>query len=88
LEVPACATTSLKELRPEQRATVKRVRDYDPELLRYLHEHGIVPGVCFTLLDYRPYDGNSTLLVDGHDQPLVLGPRITRQIFVEKERNE
>ena len=88
LEMPPCATTSLKELRPEQRATVKRVRDYDPELLRYLHEHGIVPGAHFTLLDYRPYDGNSTLLVDGHDGPLVLGPRITRQIFVEKGRNE
>jgi DtxR family Mn-dependent transcriptional regulator len=83
LEMPACATTSLKSLRGEQRAIVKRVRDYDPELLRYLREQGIVPGAWFTLLEYRPYDGNSTLLVDGHDEPLVLGPSITRQIFVQ-----
>lgn len=86
LEMPPHATTSLKTLRLRQRAIVKRVRDYDPELLRYLRDHGIVPGVHFTLLEYSHFDGNSTLLVDGHEEPLVLGARITRQIFVEKEQ--
>ena len=45
LRMPSHATTRLSELRAGQRATIERVRDSDPELLRYLSERGVVPGV-------------------------------------------
>ncbi|MGV0395909.1 FeoA family protein, partial [Corynebacterium uberis] len=34
--------------------TVIRIRDQDPDLLRYLDANGVRPGVSITLLD-RPY---------------------------------
>jgi DtxR family Mn-dependent transcriptional regulator len=85
LEIPTHATLSLRDLRPEQRATIQRVRDTDPELLRYLSDRGIVPQAGFTVVDYSLFDGNLTLMVDGQEEAVVLGPRITRQIFVERE---
>ncbi len=85
LEIPTHATLCLSHLRPDERGTIQRVRDTDPELLRYLSEQGIVPQANFTVTGYTPFDGNITLLVDGCDNPVVLGTRITQQIFVDKE---
>lgn len=77
------ATTLLSELRAGQKATVQRVRDTDPELLRYLSERGLIPKARVKILDYSPFDENLSLQVSGQDQPIVLGPRITQLIFVE-----
>ena len=83
LEMPTQATTRLKDLDPGQKAIIKRVRDTDPELLRYLSERGIRPGVHITVLDYSPFDDNLCLQVEGQSENIVLGTRVTRQIFVE-----
>ncbi len=85
LEIPTHATLCLSHLRPEERGTIQRVRDTDPELLRYLSDHGIVPGANFKVTGFTPFDGNLTLLINGRTKPVVLGMRITQQIFVEKE---
>jgi len=83
LKMPTHATLCLQDLRPNQSGTIQRVRDTDAELLRYLHSHGVVPQAGFTVLAYEPFDGNLTLQIEGRPTPVVLGPRITRQIFVE-----
>jgi len=83
LEMPLQATTRLSELRPGQHAIVKRVRDTDPELLRYLSERHIIPGACVDIMAYSTFDDNLTLMVENRSIPEVLGIRITRQIFVE-----
>jgi DtxR family Mn-dependent transcriptional regulator len=83
LEMPMQATTRLSELQPGQQAIIKRVRDTDPELLRYLSERSIIPGACVDILAYSTFDDNLTLLVQDRSVPEVLGIRITRQIFVE-----
>ena len=84
LEIPTHATLCLSHLRPEERGTIQRVRDTDPDLLRYLSDHGIVPQASFSVTGYTPFDGNLTLMIEGSDKPVVLGTRITQQIFVEK----
>jgi len=84
LEIPTHATLCLSHLRPDERGTIQRVRDTDPDLLRYLSENDIIPGASFSITGYTPFDGNLTLLVNGGDKPIVLGTRITQQIFVEK----
>ncbi len=85
LEMPSHATLCLAHLRPDERGSIQRVRDTDPELLRYLGGHGIVPQASFTVMGYTPFDGNLTLRVNGQEEPVVLGTRITQQIFVERE---
>lgn len=86
LEMPSHAKLSLREMRPEQQGTIQRVRDTDPDLLRYLSENGVVPRARFKVLEYTPFDGNLTIQVSPQAEPIVLGPRITRQIFVERDQ--
>lgn len=82
LLMPPVTTTSLGELLPGQQATIQRVRDTDPELLRYLAQRGLVPGVQVTLLDCSPFDGNLSLQIAGQGPAIVIGPRVAGQIFI------
>jgi len=83
LSLPHTSPTSLGDLRPGQKAVITRVRDTDSELLRYLNQRGIVPGSEISVKDYSEFDGNIHLQVKGKQDTIVLGPRITVQIFVE-----
>lgn len=83
LRLPSSTTLTLAQLRPPQHATIQRVRDADPELLRYLSELGLIPEVRLTVLGYSPFDNNLRVLVEGQDTPIVLGEKITSQVFVE-----
>jgi Fe2+ transport system protein FeoA len=62
---------------------VQRVRDSDPELLRYLSEMGIKPEAQLKILDFSPFDNNLQVQIEGAGEPVVLGPRVTSQVFVE-----
>ncbi|MBN1669083.1 MAG: metal-dependent transcriptional regulator [Anaerolineales bacterium] len=83
LQMPVDATLSLSRLQPGQLACIQRVRDSDPELLRYLAERGVRPGELFTVLERSPFDDNLTLQLAEQAETIVLGASITRQIFVE-----
>lgn len=83
LRLPVDSTLRLNELRTGQQAVVQRVEDDDPEFLRYLHDIGITPKTHLTILDYSIFDENLQIKVD--DQVVVLGPRVTQQIYVEVE---
>lgn len=81
--LPSSSWTRLSELQPDQKAIVKRVRDNDPEMLRYLSELGLMPQVAIKALEYSPYDENLTLKITGRPDPVVLGRRITTLVYVE-----
>ncbi len=83
LRMPDSPTTRLVELSPGQSAVVHRARDTDPELLRHLTELGITPNAAIEILAQSPFDGNLTIRVGDQKDPIVLGPQVTRQIFVE-----
>jgi DtxR family Mn-dependent transcriptional regulator len=83
LSLPLTSSTRLSDLRAGQEAIIKRVRDTDSELLRYLSEMGVVPGSEVSIQDYSAFDGNIHLQIRGNQETVVLGPRITEQIFVE-----
>ncbi len=85
LHVPDETAISLSDLRSGQQATVQRVEDDDPDLLRYLQTVGLMPEVRLKVLDYSPFDGNLSLEITGGENPVVLGPRVTRQVYVEIE---
>jgi DtxR family Mn-dependent transcriptional regulator len=81
LNLPAQAEKRLDELHDGQEAVISRVKNDDPELLRYLKANGLVPRASLKILEHSSYDDILRLQVD--DQELVLGPRVTGQIFVE-----
>ncbi len=83
LRMPRSSTTRLLDLQVGQQAVVQRARDTDPELLRHLGELGLVPNAVVEVVDYSPFDEVMRIVVAGRPGELVLGPRITRQVFVE-----
>lgn len=81
LRLPVQSTLRLNKLRTGQQAVVQHVEDDDPELLRYFMKIGLIPQAHLEVLGYSSFDDNLQLLVN--DKVLVLGPRVTRHIFVE-----
>jgi DtxR family Mn-dependent transcriptional regulator len=83
LKMPLDDSMPLSSLRPNQTATVQRIKAPDRELLRYLEGLGLVPGAQIEVKDYSPFDHNLTIKV-GH-KSFVLGLNITGKIFVEEK---
>ena len=83
LQMPQSSAVTLSQLRPSQKAQVKRVSDSDPDLLRFLSERGIEPAARLEILDYSLFDKNLQVQVVGEDDPVVLGAVITSLVFVE-----
>jgi len=83
LKMPRFTTTRLAELKAGQKAVVKRVQDSDSALLRHLGNLGVIPGTLIEVAAYSPFDQNLTLKLIDNDEPIVLGPRITNEIYVE-----
>ncbi|MBE0683475.1 MAG: metal-dependent transcriptional regulator [Anaerolineales bacterium] len=84
LTMPMDESCPLASLRTDETATVKRVSDDDPALLRHLLEIGVLPEVKVIIENYSELDGNLTLHVEGQKSKIVLGTAITKRIFVEK----
>lgn len=84
LTLPPSTFTPLNKLRPGDQATIRRVRDTDPDLLCFLEARGLVPQIRVKVLEYSPFDDNLTLQIEGQPEKLVLGPRVTEQVFVER----
>jgi DtxR family Mn-dependent transcriptional regulator len=84
LVLPVDASVPLTDLRPPQKAVVRRVNGSDGELLRYLDGIGLVPGARITLLAFSPLDQVMRLRVEGKTWPeIAIGPAISSQVFVE-----
>jgi DtxR family Mn-dependent transcriptional regulator len=82
LKMPVDESTPLSALRPGCYATIQRVKASDPDLLRYLEELGLTPGVQIEIKEHSPFDHNLTVKVGR--KSVVLGLNITSQIFVEE----
>ena len=83
LVMPQKASIPLSTLRPPLTTTIERVDAEDGEFLRYLQAQSLVPGNQIEVRAFSPFDGNLTLLVN--QKEMVLGPAITRHIFVREE---
>lgn len=84
LSMPVENILPLASLRADETATIKRVSDHDPALLRHLHDIGLVPGARVKVKDYCTFDNNLTLQVEGQKSKVVLGLAVTSHVFVEK----
>jgi DtxR family transcriptional regulator, Mn-dependent transcriptional regulator len=72
---------ALLDLDAGESATVQRVPDADPALLRYLGELGVVPAATVTMIEKAPFGGPVTLEIAGTRQALGIG--VAEQILVE-----
>ncbi len=71
----------LTKLKVGDSAAVMRIPDdTNGELLRYLAQLGLVPGVQFTVVEIAPFDGPLTLDIDGKQQ--VIGRNVAASILV------
>ena len=82
LNLPPSSNMLLRDLKPGQNATVERVDAADPNLLRYLGEVGLTPDAKLEAFDYSPYDELLSIRITGRTTPLVLGPKITSQVWI------
>lgn len=73
---------SLAELGQGERATVRRVKENDAGLLRYLRKVGIRPDVEIRVLDRAARDGTVTVRFDG--RTCHLGESAATGVFVER----
>ncbi|MBA3375873.1 MAG: metal-dependent transcriptional regulator [Actinobacteria bacterium] len=70
LRVSAGRDRTLADLEPGEHASVSRVPDGDPELLRYLTELGLVPGSAVELVSQAPFAGPVTVRTDRGDHAI------------------
>lgn len=72
----------LYELEAGDIAEVALPSSTDPEVVRFLDELGVRPGVRIEVREKHPFDGPLVLRVEGEDR--TLGERIARHIYVRK----
>jgi len=70
LRVDSTRERTLVRLAPGERASVSRVPDGDPELLRYLTGLGLVPGAEVEVLELAPFGGPVTVRTETGDHPI------------------
>ena len=61
---------TLVDLEAGERASVSRVPDGDPELLRYLTDLGLVPDADVQVLGHAPFGGPVTVRTESGDHPI------------------
>ncbi len=74
----------LYDLNPGDVAEVAVPSSTDPDVIKFLEDLGVRPGVRVEVKEKHPFDGPLMLLVDGKDR--TLGERIARQIYVRTTR--
>jgi len=78
--LPITATSPLTEAKENTDYLIGRVKNQDPELLRYLEKIGLLPGTKITVLAVNPFNGPIELSVEGQKQSI--GHEVSQQIFV------
>jgi DtxR family transcriptional regulator, Mn-dependent transcriptional regulator len=78
--VPEVAHIRLSTLEPGQSAVVRRVRDHNPEMLRYMGRLGLYPDAPVHVIDHAPFGGPIRLRVGESEH--AIGRELADSIFV------
>ena len=85
-EIDERPTRSLAELPVGATGRFVRVSDSDPEMLRYLADHGIKLDARLEIVDRQPFGG--PLFVRSGDREHALGGQLARAMRIETDRDE
>ncbi len=80
--MPERSDYCLLEVKIGSKARVSKVSDRNPDMLRYLSEIGIKPGVFIELIERGPFDGPLLLRVADGEKIRALGTRVAAEIHV------
>src|SRR5690606_17457481 len=81
--VPEMATLSILEADENKPYIIGRVKDQDPELLRYLEKLGVIPGVRIKIIEKAPFNGPVTILLE--DKEEVIGSNIAGEVYLVED---
>lgn len=79
-EMPKIRMKSLHSVPHSTPYIVRRVKNQNPELLRYLEKQGLIPGVKVEVLDKEPFDGPVKLKVE--NETVTIANKIAEDIYV------
>ncbi|MGB0346880.1 MAG: metal-dependent transcriptional regulator [Balneolaceae bacterium] len=82
--MPEMASLPLADADIDHQYIIGRVKDQDPELLRYLEKIGIIPGVRIQILDKAPFNGPVQVKLE--DDEKTIGFNIAEQVYLVEER--
>ncbi len=75
------AASSIAEFEEGETVIVEEVADQDPEMLSYLSDHGVEPGIELEIVEIAPF-GMVTAQSPDHDDPVSLPETVAHQIRV------
>lgn len=78
--MPEMKADPLVNAETDQEYIVNRVKDQNPDLLRYLEKIGLLPGVKIKIKEKGPFKGPITILIEGDEK--VIGNDVAQNIFV------
>jgi DtxR family transcriptional regulator, Mn-dependent transcriptional regulator len=76
----------LYSLEPGDAAEVAVPGSTDPEVVQFLEQLGLRPGVLIKVKEKHPFDGPMVVRVDGMDR--TIGEKVANQIFVRKQKRK
>jgi DtxR family Mn-dependent transcriptional regulator len=81
---PSRDAIPLSTLTPPATATITRVTDQTPDVLRYLASHGLTPNTQISLTDALPFDGPLVLHLAAAppNPPILLSRALARRVLV------
>lgn len=78
--MPEIASLSVCDAEEGKSYIIGRVKDQDPELLRYLEKSGVIPGVKVKILEKAPFEGPIKVLLENEE--FTFGYSIGRQVYL------
>jgi DtxR family Mn-dependent transcriptional regulator len=82
-EMPVMKTLSLDDVEMNISCLISRVKDQDPEFLRYLEKMGLIPGVKLKVIEKEPFNG--PLVLQLAEKQITVGHTVAENIFVIQE---
>ncbi|TVR15407.1 MAG: metal-dependent transcriptional regulator [Balneolaceae bacterium] len=84
--MPVIDSEPLTGLSLDEESIIIRVKNQDPELLRYLEEQGLIPGVKIKITKKEPFNGPFQLSIE-NESFTTIGFAIAEDIYVMKKEN-
>ncbi|HET8864922.1 MAG TPA: metal-dependent transcriptional regulator [Gracilimonas sp.] len=82
--MPEMAQLSIADAKENVSYIIGRVKDQDPELLRYLEKIGVIPGVKIKVLEKTPFNGPIKVELEAEKEQ-VLGQAVASEVYLVEE---
>jgi DtxR family transcriptional regulator, Mn-dependent transcriptional regulator len=79
-QMPKVRSRKLTTVNSQSPQIIKRVKNQSPELLRYLEDQGLIPGVKVEVIKKEPFDGPIHLKIE--NKTATIGFNIADDIYV------